>query len=127
MRACVLSTPEQVCRGCILTVTDIVLRSIGAFYAFAGLIVVRVALSSRLIDQAIAALGASKPDAREEAQTLWHLASAVLVFASGVTLMLLLDVSAWIFLVSAAGQAAYLIWLAPRYFDLVEPPDPTGR
>jgi hypothetical protein len=110
-----------------LTVTEIALRCIGAFYAFAGYVVVQAALTSRLIDRAIAALSAQKPSPQESAQTLWHLASAVVVFASGVMLMLLLDAAVWAFLLAAAGQALYLFWLAPRHFDPADPPDPTGR
>lgn len=110
-----------------MTATEIALRCIGAFYAFAGYFVVRVALTSRVVDQAIAALSAQKTSPQENAQTLWHLASAVVVFASGVLLMLLLEAAAWAFLLSAAGQALYLFWLAPRHFDPADPPDPTGR
>jgi hypothetical protein len=44
-----------------------------------------------------------------------------------VALMLLLDVAAWLFLLAAAGQAVYLFWLAPHWFDPIDPPDPAGR
>lgn len=110
-----------------MTATETALRVVGAFYALAGFIVVRVALTSRVIDQAIAALGAGKPSTQENAQTLWHLGSSVVVFAGGVLLMLLLEAAVWMFLLSTAGQAAYLFWLAPRHFDPVDPPDTAGR
>jgi hypothetical protein len=107
--------------------TEIILRLIGAFYAFAGYVVTRWALTSRLLDQALAALTAETPKTIENLQTLWHLSTAVLVFMGGVTLMLLLDAAAWVFLLSTSGQALYLLWLAPRYFDRADPPDSGGR
>jgi hypothetical protein len=39
----------------------------------------------------------------------------------------LIDIAAWLFLASAAGQALYLFYLAPRYFDAEDPPDAAGR
>ena len=41
--------------------------------------------------------------------------------------MLRVDLAAWLFLASALGQAAYILVLAPRYFDLHDPPDARGR
>lgn len=107
--------------------TEIALRLIGAFYVFAGYVATRAALTSMFIDRAIAAIAAQKPDPTETAQSYWMLAAATLVLAGGAALMFLLDVSVWLFLASAIGQAAYLFYVAPRYFDVVEPPDPTGR
>jgi hypothetical protein len=113
--------------GLAVDATEFILRLIGAFYAFAGYVVTRWALTSRLLDQALAALTAEKPKALEELQTLWHLSTAVVVFAGGVILMLLLEVASWVFLLSTAGQAFYLLWLAPRYFDRADLPDSGGR
>lgn len=110
-----------------MTLTEIILRLIGAFYVFAGYIVVRAALTSRVMDQALAGISGTKPTPVENAQSLWNLGAAVLVFASGAALMLLVDIAVWLFLVSATGQAVYLFWLAPSYFDAVDPPDPRGR
>ena len=107
--------------------TEIILRLIGAFYAFGGYVVTRWALTSRLLDQALAALTAEKLKTIVNLQTLWHLSTAVVVFAGGVMLMLLLQGAAWMFLLSTAGQASYLLWLAPRYFDRADPPDSGGR
>ncbi len=105
----------------------VTLCAIGAFYAFAGYVATRAALTSHFLDRAIAAIAAERPDARETAQTYWLLGAAVLVLAGGVALALLLDVAVWLFLVSAAGQAFYLFFLAPRYFDVVEPTPAAGR
>lgn len=107
--------------------TDIILRLVGAFYTFAGYVASRVALTSHLIDRALDAIALEKPKPVERAQTLWLLCSSVLVLAGGIALMLLIELAAWLFLASAAGQALYLAWLAPRYFDAADPPDAKGR
>jgi hypothetical protein len=107
--------------------TDISLRLVGAFYAFAGYVAARVALSSHFLDRALAAITLEEPKPVERAQALWLLCSAVLVLAGGIALMLLLELAVWLFLASAAGQALYLAWLAPRYFDAADPPDAKGR
>ena len=110
-----------------MTIIEIILRLIGAFYMFAGYIVVRAALTSRVLDQALAGISGGKPTRVENAQSIWNLAAAVLVFASGVALVLLVDIAVWLFLASALGQAIYVFWLAPAYFDAVDPPDARGR
>ena len=97
-----------------MDLTEISLRVIGAFYAFAGYFALRAALVSRLLDQAIAAIAAQKPKAVERAQNAWLVAAAILILAGGVMLLLLLDLAAWAFLASALGQAAYLFVVAPR-------------
>jgi len=105
----------------------IALCVVGAFYAFAGYVATRAALTSNVIDQAIAAIALKKPSPRETARSYWLLAAATLVLAGGVTLLFLLDVSVWLFLASSAGQALYLAVLAPLYFDAEDPPDAQGR
>ena len=35
--------------------------------------------------------------------------------------------AAWLFAASALAQIAYLFFIAPRYFDRDDPPDPRGR
>lgn len=110
-----------------LEVSDIVLRVIGGFYAFAGYVATRAALTSNLIDQAFAALTVQATAARERHQTLWLFCGAILVLASGAALLLLLDIAVWLFIASALAQAAYLFLAAPRYFDVDDPPDANGR
>lgn len=107
--------------------TQIVLRLVGAFYAFAGFVAARSALVSRVLDRAIAAIGAQKPNRIETIQTIWLLTGAILILAGGAALMLLLDVAAWLFAAAALGQAMYLFVVAPRHFDAENPPDPRGR
>ena len=103
------------------------LRLLGAFYAFAGYVAGRAALTSRVMDLAIAAIGATRPDPRETHKSLWLLWGSLVILAGGAALMLLLDVAPWLFVASSIGQAIYLFVLAPRYFDSVDPPDERGR
>lgn len=110
-----------------IELTDIVLRVIGAFYAFAGYVATRAGLMSRLIDQAIAAIAMKKPARIETAQNAWLLVTAALVLVGGVLLLGGLELAAWVFVVSALGQAAYIYVVAPRYFDRDDPPDASGR
>jgi hypothetical protein len=106
---------------------EIFLRVIGAFYVFAGWVATRAALTSRLLDQALGAISCRKPNRIETAQTAWFLVQAHLVLASGLALMLLSDLALWLFLAAAGAQALYLVHLAPRHFDPVDPPEPKGR
>jgi hypothetical protein len=110
-----------------IELTDIVLRVIGAFYAFAGYVATRAGLMSRLIDQAIAAIAMKKPPRTETAQNAWLLVTAALVLVGGVLLLGGLELAAWVFVVSSLGQAAYIYVVAPRYFDREDPPDASGR
>jgi len=110
-----------------MELTEIALRAVGAFYVFAGYIASRAGLTSHAIDHALAALTAEKPAVAERRQTEWLLATSVLLMAGGAALVLLWEGATWLFLASAAGQVVYLYWLAPRYFDVHDPPDPQGR
>ena len=56
--------------------TDVVLRIIGAFYAFGGFLATRAGLMSQFLDQAIAAIAMKKPSPTERAQSAWLLATA---------------------------------------------------
>lgn len=105
----------------------IVLCAIGAFYAFAGHVATRAALTSHFVDRAIAAIEGKRPSRVETVQSYWLLSAAALVLASGVALLFLLDVAAWLFLASAMGQALYLFCLAPLLFDVADPPEAGGR
>lgn len=110
-----------------MDVFQLVLCAIGGFYAFAGHVATRAALTSLFVDRAIAALD-TKPVSRAElARSCWLLTAATLVLAGGLALLFLLDVAHWLFLVSSLGQAVYLFWLAPRYLDVEDPPDALGR
>ena len=105
----------------------IILRLLGAFYVFAGLVAGRAALLSATLDIALAGLTMKPVSMRERALTLWLIASAWLVFASGVLLMVLAQEALWASIVCALTQAFYLTFAAPYYFDVEDPPDPQGR
>lgn len=107
--------------------TEIALRSIGAFYTFAGLVAARAALTSNLLDVALAAITLKKPDRIDTHRTIWLVGLSVLIFAGGVALLLLLEPAAWLFVANAIIQALYFAALGPYYFDAADPPDPAGR
>lgn len=107
--------------------TDIALRAVGAFYAFAGVVATRASIMAAMIDRAIAKISLEKISVREAARTLWLFAGAVLTFAGGLALAVQLHIAVWLFVASAVGQALYLAILAPLYFDAEEPPDANGR
>ena len=113
--------------GETIELTDIVLRVIGAFYAFGGYVATRAGLMSRFLDQAIAAIAMKKPTASERAQNAWLLATAALVLTGGVLLLAGLQLAAWVFALSTLGQIAYIYYLAPRFFDKDNEPDADGR
>ncbi len=107
--------------------TEIALRFIGAFYTLAGLVTARAALTSNLLDKAISAIAMKKPDRIDTHRTIWLVVLSILMFASGVALMLLLGPAAWLFAAGAIVQALYFVALGPYYFDVAEPPEPDAR
>ncbi len=107
--------------------TDVALRLIGAFYAFAGVVATRGGLMSRLLDTAIAAIGGDKPNAAETVRALWMVSAGIVILAGGVALMLRIELAAWLFVLSALLQGLYLSVVAPHYLDPSDPPDATGR
>jgi hypothetical protein len=100
---------------------------IGGFYVFAGVLITRMALTSRVLDHAIAAITAEKPKRADTLLTVWNLALAIVILAGGAALMFRIEVAVWLFLAAAVAQAAYLYLLAPNYFDRIDPPDAKGR
>ncbi len=110
-----------------LHVSHAALIAMGAFYTFAGLVGLRVAQRSRLLDVAIAKISLKRPPAVETARGLWLLMSSLVVLAGGLFLILRLEWAAAAFVISALGQALYLLVLAPLIFDAADPPDAKGR
>ena len=108
-------------------ISQAALVAIGAFYTFAGVVGLRVAVQGRFMDIAIAGISATKPSAAETARGLWLLCSSIVVLAGGLFLVLRLQWSAAAFAVSALSQALYLLVLAPKIFDPADPPDARGR
>lgn len=107
--------------------TAIFLIAIGAFYVFAGIVATRAALLSLFLDRALTAISGNQPTTRETALSAWLLGSANLVLTGGAALMLRLDLALWLFVAALVTQVAYLLVLAPLYFDVDDPPDPKGR
>jgi hypothetical protein len=110
-----------------MDIVDMALRAIGAFYLLAGAFAARAALTSNLIDQAIAAISMKKTDRVEKHRTFWLLALSILFFAGGVCLVLLLEPAAWLFAISALIQIFFFLVLGPYYFDVADPPPPAAR
>lgn len=110
-----------------IDLVDLLLLVVGLFYAAGAYLVTRAALMSMFLDRAIASLSAQSPCHAETLLPAWHVGSAAVVLAGGFALVLRLDVAAWLFVISALGQALYLGVLGPRYFDVAEPPDREGR
>lgn len=106
---------------------EILLRLLGAFYMFAGVVAARAALTSRFADTVIAAIDGSRTPLAERRKSAWLIGAAAIVFAGGLVLALGIDAARWLFLASAAGQALYLFALAPGYFDKADAPDAQGR
>lgn len=107
--------------------TDIGLRIVGTFYAFAGVIATRAAITSSFLDRALSQISMKKTPFRETAQTAWLIAASLIVLAGGAALMLKLGLAVWLFLLSAVLQALYIFLVAPRFFDVADPPDAVGR
>lgn len=103
------------------------LRAIGVFYAIGSLIVLWGTLTSAMAERASAMIEAKPPPSLSVWRTWWLAGSALLLFACGLALTLLLNLAVPLFVLSTAGQALYLAVLAPRYFDPTDKPDDIGR
>jgi hypothetical protein len=106
---------------------DIILRFVGAFYAFAGYVGTRATLTSYFLDKAIAAIAAGKPSRAETGKAIWLLCASTVIMVGGIMLMLLLDMSVVAFSIALIGQVVYVAYVAPRYFDVDDPPEAVGR
>ena len=107
--------------------TEVALRLVGAFYAFAGVVTMRAGIASRFIDVATAAIGGEAAKPAETGRAFWMLVAGIVVLAGGVALALRVDLAAILFTVSALAQAVYLGFVAPRLLDPSDPPDAMGR
>ncbi len=106
---------------------DIILRIFGAFYVLAGIVLARTVLTSRLLDQALAAITLSRVDPKEQLKERYSLVLACLTFTSGLALLCLSSTAVWLFLAGAIAQAAFIYWIAPRYVDAPEDGASLGR
>lgn len=105
----------------------VLLAVIGLFYIFAGLVLARQVMLDRVLTRAIEMISFEKPSRLERFETAWMTSGAILVFASGAALLVLSGIAVWLFAAALLQQVIYLTWLAPRYFDRDEEPDPAGR
>lgn len=110
-----------------MTVLDLCLRLAGAFYMFAGFVLARAALTSRLLDQALAAITNGKTAPAERFKEAYSILLALIVFASGVTLAALVQPAVHLLLLGTCLQAAYVFWLAPRFIDGADGGGSLGR
>ncbi|PWR23892.1 hypothetical protein [Zavarzinia compransoris] len=110
-----------------VTPADLVLRPLGAFYGFAGLVALRAAVMGGFIDRALAALSMKRTPRAERIRQIWLTAAPVGIGAGGFALIMLWDWAVVLFIVNALAQAVYLVIVAPRYLDPEDPPDAKGR
>lgn len=106
---------------------DFLLRVLGGFYVFAGVVASRAATMSSLLDRAISVIELKPPPLEEALRGHWLLFTSLLVFAGGLLLVLLLEAAVWVFVAGTALQALYIYVLAPSYFDIADAPDARGR
>jgi hypothetical protein len=101
--------------------------AIGLFYAFAGVVAGRAAMTDAVLDHSLAALSARKRDPRDVERTAWLLVGAALVGLAGLLLCVRSQLAAPAFVIASAWQLLFLTVLGPARFDRVDPPDPAGR
>lgn len=107
-------------------VPDIVLRLIGGFYVFAGVLGMRWLVTDHLMDQMLAGIS-MQPIPTKEHRRRWLLGSSVLAIGMGG--MALMALSLWavpLFLFGSATQAVYLAW-ARTAFPTEDAIDRKGR
>jgi hypothetical protein len=93
----------------MLTFSQIAAIAVGAFYVFAGVVVLRAMALDRVMDQLLAALNEpSAPKERMKSRVLT--VGALLTLASGVSLMLLSPLALPVFVANAVWQGGYLLW-----------------
>lgn len=100
-------------------------RALGAFYVFAGLMVLNAIRSEIFMDKVLAALG-DPPDRADRVRVSTLAAGAVLTLVGGLLLILLTRWAAPVFLLNCALQGAYLAW-ARKAIPATEMGDPSGR
>lgn len=99
--------------------------AVGAFYVFAGVVVLRAMALDRVMDALLAALNdPSGPKEKMRSRVL--MVGAFLTLASGVVLMLLSPLAAPVFVANAVWQGGYLLW-AERALPPEDEDDARGR
>jgi hypothetical protein len=99
---------------------------IGAFYIFAGFIVMRSMAMSTLIDRVLLALDPKADSKSELLRSQVLLVGAYLTLASGVALLIMSPFAPYVFVLNTIVQGGYLIW-AERAFPPEDAIDRQGR
>jgi hypothetical protein len=100
---------------------------IGAFYLFAAGLAAKAHLNGAVIDTAIRALDSRARQPAEHWRLIWLLLGTLWVGLAGLFALLQLRGVWALFVFSFIWQGLYLLVLAPRYFDALDEPDPSGR
>lgn len=104
---------------------NFVAMAVGAFYVFAGFVVLRSMAMSLLLDKALAAI-TMKNDPKEEMRTRVLSVGGFLTLASGAGLAILSPFALPLFAANAAVQGGYLVW-AERSLKPEDESDARGR
>lgn len=84
--------------------------AVGAFYVFAGIVVLRSMAMDSLLDAALEAITLEKTDAKERIKSRLLTFGGCLTLASGLALMTLSPWATVIFAANTLVQGAYLLW-----------------
>lgn len=110
-----------------VTGSDVALVLIGVFYVFAGVVSMRAAAASIVLDAAIAAIEGRPDAASTSSRERLLVVLGVSVLAAGAALALRLELAAALFSAALVLQVVYLSLLAPLWLDKNDPPSPSGR
>lgn len=94
---------------------DITARLVGAFYTFGGIMALRALAMDSVLDQALASLSLSGPDADDVLRRRILAATSVVTGVAGLSLVLLSGWAAWLFLLNLGLQAGWLVFAARRF------------
>lgn len=99
---------------------------IGAFYIFAGFVVMRTMAMDSLLDRVLMALDPKAANRNEALRTRVLQVGAVLTLASGVALAIVSPLAPYLFVANTLVQGGYIIW-ADRAFPPEDAMDAQGR
>jgi hypothetical protein len=99
--------------------------AVGAFYVFAGFVVMRAMVLDRLMDQMLVALN-DPGSAKERLRSKVLSVGAILTMAGGAALAILSPLAAVLFVANALWQGGYLLW-AERALPPEDEADKRGR
>lgn len=104
----------------------LVLRIVGAFYIFAGLVAMRAMVMDRLMDGMLAALSGNAPPLKDKVRRFLLGSGAALTFSGGIALALLHFLALPLMLLNAITQAVWLLY-AQKNFPPEDHDDARGR